>query len=397
MPRRLRAARLFEPAVAHRVSLRAGRPRVAASGALLEHALDEQGPHRRRVRVDLGEAAALRLGHELTPRHAFRIRAAGQPAPVRRLRADAHRVLVARRAQVDAEPVVHDVDVGPDLLGPVPRHAPADGEDAQPLRAQGEAGEAVEVEVGVVLGDGGEEIHRDLRSRRLRTLHRPGRDVEAQLGVGEGRHVDGHALLVRAAQHARSPLVLGEDLPQGAAHDLAREHLLAQSVEGAPREFLDVVEVGLHLQGVVHAVVALLEQLLVRHPRVVAVVDEPHRLGQAVRHQRARGHDGLHHAFVDHLGDDLAHLGDGHGAGEGHHDLAVLVLDHGQHHFEGLAEAAAAEGGARHAAEEVGEGRHPIEVETLERDQAVVATVVEFAGVGHGSGDRISARRGVDW
>ena len=48
---------------------------------------------------------------------------------------------------------------------------------------------------------------------------------------------------------------------------------------------------------------------------------------------------------VDHLRDDRAHLGDGHGAGERQHDLAVGVARHGQHHLEGLAQRAAAEGG----------------------------------------------------
>ena len=182
-------------------------PRVRPSALLhlLQHALDEQRPHRGRVGVDLGEAAALGLGHELAPGHALGVRAAGEAAPVRGLGADAHRVLVARRAQVDAEAVVHDVDVRPDLLRPVARHAAADGEDAQPLRAQGEAREAVEVEVGVVAGQRAEQRHRiALRALRLRALHRPGREVEAELGVGEGGHVDGHASSGRRCAARRS-------------------------------------------------------------------------------------------------------------------------------------------------------------------------------------------------
>ena len=67
---------------------------------------------------------------------------------------------VARGGQVDAQAVVRDVDVGPDLLGPVARHPAADGEDAEPLRPEGEPGEAVQVEEGVVARQVVEEAQR---------------------------------------------------------------------------------------------------------------------------------------------------------------------------------------------------------------------------------------------
>ena len=82
-------------------------------------------------------------------------------------------------------------------------------------------------------------------------------------------------------------------------------------------------------------------------------------------------------ALVDHLLDDLAHLRDGHGAGEGHHHLAVGVLGHGHHDLEGLPERPPREGGVAHAPQERGERSDLVEIEALERDQLVLAPVVK--------------------
>jgi hypothetical protein len=100
-------------------------------------------------------------------------------------------------------------------------------------------------------------------------------------------------------------------------------------------------------------------------------------------HQGAGGHHRVDHAGVDHLADDLAHLGDRHRPRERQDDLASGVLDHGHRHVERLAKAPAAEGSARHAAEEGGERGRLVEVEALEGDQAVPPPVVEFAMLAH--------------
>ena len=119
---------------------------------LLENALHEERPDRGRVGVDLGEAAALGGRDELAPGDALEVGAAREAAPVPRLGADPHRVEVSRRREVDAETVVRDVDVGPDLLRPVSRHPASDREDAELLRPEGELREAVEVEVEPRIG-----------------------------------------------------------------------------------------------------------------------------------------------------------------------------------------------------------------------------------------------------
>ena len=177
---------------------------------------------------------------------------------------------------------------------------------------------------------------------------------------------------------------LREHLAQGAAQDLARQHPVADGFHRAVRERFDVVEVGLLLERVVHAVVALAEELLVGEARVVPVVGEADRLGQPVGHQRAGGDDSMHHPAVDHLADHTAHLRDGHGSGERQHDLALRVAHHLEGDGERLSQAASAERGFRHRAQQVGEGLYAIQVQALERLEPVFATVAILAVPGYG-------------
>ena len=91
------------------------------------------------------------------------------------------------------------------------------------------------------------------------------------------------------------------------------------------------------------------------------------RLAQAVRHERAGRDDALHHAFIDHLRDDLPHLGDGHRTGQRHHDLALWVCDHRREHLEGLPHMPSAEGRLPHGLEQLTERRNLVGIQRLKR------------------------------
>src|SRR5262245_42789590 len=99
---------------------------LTLAGDSLHHRTDDQGPRDGRIGVHLGEAAPLRLGDELPPRHAFGVAAPGEPAPVVRLRTDPHRVLVAAHRLVGARAPAPDLEIRTHLLCPVARHAAAD-------------------------------------------------------------------------------------------------------------------------------------------------------------------------------------------------------------------------------------------------------------------------------
>ena len=74
---------------------------------------------------------------------------------VRSLSTDAHRITVATPRLVEPEASAQDLEVGPHLLGPVARDAPADREDAHALVLADAIGEVLEVAVAVVVENGG--------------------------------------------------------------------------------------------------------------------------------------------------------------------------------------------------------------------------------------------------
>ena len=90
-------------------------------------------------------------------------------------------------------------------------------------------------------------------------------------------------------------------------------------------------------------------------------------LAQAMRHERAGRDDALHHAFIDHLRDDLPHLGDGHRTGQRHHHFTLRVCDHLPEHIERLADMPSAEGRLSHSLEQLTERRNLVGIQRLKR------------------------------
>ena len=290
------------------------------------------------------------------------------------------------------------IHVGAHLLGPVAGHAAADGEDAQTLAFSDPLREVLQVEEGV-----------EAQGLPPGLAPQPVVDgeVEAQLRVREGGHVDGHLAPVGAAQHGPVAAQLFETPAQGAADGGARQHLarLVQRPQRVLEQALHVVQVLLQLDGVVDPVVALAEELLVAHLRAVLEMEQARPLAEAVGHERAGADDRLHPAAIDHLADHQALLGDGHRARDGQHAEALGVAHHGLEHVGGLAQAPPSEGGAAHGAHQRVDSVRRLQVQGGEGLQAVfVAATVGVGGAGllaqarfSWSGARGRSRRRRGW
>ncbi len=160
----------------------------------------------------------------------------------------------------------------------------------------------------------------------------------------------------------------------GGGPDLA----LIQPLQHLPEDVFGIVQVGLHLQGVVDAVVTLLEQQPVRDFLRILVMHPAQGLDKAVGDQGSGGDDHLQPAPVDHLADEQAHLGHAHGPGEGAHHGAVGVPQHGLQDVGRLPQTAAAEGGPPHGPEELIEILNGVKVQGRQGRQAVLGPIMQI-------------------
>ena len=134
-----------------------------------------------------------------------------------------------------------------------------------------------------------------------------------------------------------------------------REHLL--------EDLLDVLEVRLGLERIVHPDYIPFRTAPRRPFRPVLVVFQPSGLDEAMSHQCASGHDGLHESPVDHLADDQTHLGDGHRSRKGQDDGTLRIASHVHEGIDSFTELASAEGCTRHGLGDIVEVLHLGEVE----------------------------------
>ena len=188
-------------------------------------------------------------------------------------------------------------------------------------------------------------------------MHGPGRDVETHLAVGECRNEDRDLLLEGAPQHAGSLRELAQALSEGAAQPARRPDASFRLglLQNGRHKLGHLVEVGLHFERVVDAVVAELEQRFVVLRRIVPVMSQADRLGKTVGNERTGGNDRMHQPSIDQVADDAALLGDRHRAGDGEHDTTIRVVRHLHEDVEGLAELAARERRFGHCAQQVAE------------------------------------------
>ena len=127
------------------------------------------------------------------PTKPLRCRAAGEAAPVHRLRTDAHAVVEALQRQVFPAAPMTQLDERPKLLRPVARHAAADGEDAQPLLLQQVLGKVLKIE---------ERIEIDQLAAFLLRACDCAAPRRVRFRIAERRHEDRHILLEGRLQDA---------------------------------------------------------------------------------------------------------------------------------------------------------------------------------------------------
>ena len=96
--------------------------------------------------------------------------------------------MVALQLDLLSQPAIAQLAIRTELLRPVARHAPADGENAQPLLLQQSVGKMIEIEKGIV----GEGLHALVNTHAIVQGH-----VEAEFGIGECRDKNRDALRIR--------------------------------------------------------------------------------------------------------------------------------------------------------------------------------------------------------
>src|SRR5437763_930953 len=104
-------------------------------------------------------------------------------------------------------PAIAQFAIRAELRRPVARHAPADGENAQPLLLQQSVGKMIEIEKGIV----GEGLHALVNTHAIVQGH-----VETEFGISECRDKNGDAFSVGRFQNAAAGRVLGQVLADGA-------------------------------------------------------------------------------------------------------------------------------------------------------------------------------------
>src|SRR6266566_1264493 len=110
--------------VSHSLLRRTGAPIFSKIPEALEHRAGDQRQRHRGVIKNFGEPPALFGRNEFAPGDCFSVRAAAQPAPMHRLRADAHPVVVAFQGKILVPAARQQLGVHAELLRPVARHSP---------------------------------------------------------------------------------------------------------------------------------------------------------------------------------------------------------------------------------------------------------------------------------
>jgi hypothetical protein len=105
-------------------------------------------------------------------------------------------------------------------------------------------------------------------------------------------------------------------------------------------------------------------------------VGQADRLGQAVSHQGPGGDHRANEAPIDHVADNKALFGHGHGARQRQHGQTFFVPGHFQSDVQRLAELAPGKSGVVHGAKKVRERANGAQVQTLERLESVGPPIV---------------------
>jgi len=206
------------------------------------------------------------------------------------------------------------------------------------------------------------------------------RKINAQLGIGECGNEDGDVFLRAGLEDAATRGVTLQIFPDAAVNLPTAGGVIGVPVmEDVLHHLLDGVEIHLRLERIVDAVVTSREKLAVVHFGVVAEMRAACGFDEAMGHQRPGRNNRFYNSRLDKIAEKEAHFADGHRAGEGHDDKAVLVSRHGFEHIRGVADLPAGECRPSHSADEIVDGVDARQIKRKNRNQAIFDRVMQDA------------------
>jgi hypothetical protein len=351
----------------------------------LQDGADDQGESDGGVFEDFGKLATFFGRDKFAPRDGFGVRTAAQSTPVDRFRTDANAVGVALEREFFVAAASHEFSVDTELLRPVAGDTPSNGEDSHFLSGHHDVGEGLEIFEGI-----------EAEKRALVALARVfvQGEIETQFGVAEGRDEDRDVVLEGGAKDAAAPGGVVEKCPDAFVELPAADDFFGiPFFEDGVDNFLDVIEIGFGLEGIVDAIVASEEEFVVVHFRgIVTEMGTAGGFDKSMSHESAGGNDGFDDAGFNEITEDEAHFANSESTSKGHDDKTVLVASHGFKDIGGIANLAGRVGGVAHSADKIVDGFAFGEVERKDGAEFVFYGIVKnaarncFAGMLHHRG-----------
>jgi hypothetical protein len=84
----------------------------------------------------------------------------------------------------------------------------------------------------------------------------------------------------------------------------------------------------------------------------------------------------MNHTVVDHATEQGTHFGNGHRTRKRRHNKTIWILVHRLHDLKGFPELSAAECRFAHGSEQIGKGSYVSRVQTFQRIQTIIATIM---------------------
>src|SRR6267143_5748682 len=266
----------------------------------LQHRPNDQRQRHRRIIEDLREPSAFFRRNKFSPGYGFRIRAAAKPAPMHRLRADAHAVVISLQRNFFVPAPRQQFRVHAELLRPITRHSSADRKNPHAPGGQHGVGKLLKIQERI------KPQQRPLVPLAGNLVHRK---VDAQFRITESGNKNGNLSLVSGFQNPSPGRRLVQILPDAlvnlpAASDIFRIPCRKYVVH----HLFDVVEIRFRLQRVVHPVVTGVEKFLIVHIGVVTEMRVTGGFHKPMSHERPDGDASPDRPRSDQLAKKMRHL-----------------------------------------------------------------------------------------
>src|SRR5260370_2809057 len=233
------------PADTSLVSLKVANP--------LQYGPDDQRQRHRCVIENFRETSAFFWRHKFAPRNSFRVCAAAEAAPMHRLRADAHAVVVALHRKFFAAAPRQQFRINAELLRPVAWHSSADSQDSHSFRGQHGIGKLFKIFEWI------EPQYWPLIAQPRNLVQRK---VNTQLRIAERRNKNGNIMLVRRFQNSPPRRRLVQILADPPVElPTAVNVLRFPFVENVVHHIFNVIEIRLRLQRIVNSVIPRLQEI----------------------------------------------------------------------------------------------------------------------------------------